>query len=63
MFRCLIIIFLLTFTGISTGNARLSPLVRATPPGYGVGRRQRYPAQLEQNPICKRSTHVGDQQV
>ena len=48
MFRCLIIIFLLTFTGISTGNAQIVALGASNTAGYGVGASSAYPAQLEQ---------------
>jgi acyl-CoA thioesterase-1 len=48
MFRCLIIIFLLTFTCISTGNAQIVALGASNTAGYGVGASSAFPAQLEQ---------------
>jgi acyl-CoA thioesterase I len=48
MFRCLIIIFLLTVIGISTGNAQIVALGASNTAGYGVGASPAYPAQLEQ---------------
>src|SRR6266481_4529712 len=48
MFRCLIVIFVLTFTGISTGNAQIVALGASSTAGYGVGASSAFPAQLEQ---------------
>jgi len=47
MFRSLIIILLLTFTGISNSNAQIVALGASSTAGYGVGASSAYPAQLE----------------